>query len=331
MKYYELKDDPRYNCQFIVTERGVGKTTSALKMVMDNAQYGEAIWLRRSQVELDNFYGNIRYHWITRDMPLRFEKNQMVHGYDKYRICTFIALSTCHNWASSNFDNVNLIIFDEYISESGNYLSEEMKKMINFFKTVERERTNVKLYFLSNAYSKNNPFFNYLDIRKKDIEKGEYIDDELKIKFDFVRNWKDLDIQAKNFSNMMSKKDSALYDFMHTGAFSLDDIMDACILTDIKSMEFEVMCYNIVVGDIYCGIYEKDNIWYMKRVLPSPNAVRTSTMSGLFHTHIGSMPDRFYEMLFTKLINKECFIADYDLRDQVFDLILARLGNKYAR
>lgn len=331
MKYYHLDDDPKYNCQFIVTERGVGKTTSALQMVLDNSEIGEAIWIRRSQVELDNFYNNIRYHWITKGMSLRFEKQQMVHAFDRYRLCTFIALSTCHNWASSNFDNVNLIIFDEYISESGAYLKDEMKKMINFFKTVERERENVKLYFLSNAYSKNNPFFNFLDINNNDIEKGYYIDDELRIKFDFVRNWKDLNIQSKNFSNLMSRKDQKLYDFMHKGAFSLDDIMDACIKKEIKTMQLDNLWYNIVVADMYCGIYEIDGIWYIKEVLPTANAVRTSTMSGLYHGHTASLPESFYKMLFMKLVNRECFISDYTIRDEIFTLLTIRLGNKHDR
>lgn len=329
MKYYELKDDKEYPYQFIVTERGVGKTTSALKMVIENYWGGEAIWMRRSQVELDNFYGNIKYHWITKGIDIKYEKNQMVTVENNHRICTFIALSTCHNWKSGNFDNVNLIIFDEYISETGMYLKDEMKKMINFFQTIERERENVRIYFLSNAYSKNNPMFNYMEITKEDIERGWCNKNNVKIKFDFVKEWKDLTVQANNFSNLMSKLDPNLYDFMHKGAFSLDLIADACVMPEIKKMELTNLCYNIVVADFYCGVYEKNGNWYIKRILPTANAYRTTLMSGLFHSLPGNLPEDFYQWIFLKLINKECFLADYEIRDEVFRLLNIKLGNHY--
>lgn len=332
MDYYQLKDDPNYNCQFIVTERGVGKTTSALQMVLRNCEFGEAIWVRRSQVELDNFYGNIKYHWITKGMRLLFEKNQMVHVATKQRLCTFIALSTCSNWSSSNFDNVNLIIFDEYISETGGYLKNEMFKMLNFFQTIERNREGIKHYYLSNAYSKNNPFFNYFEINKKHIAEGEFVDNEIKVKFEFIRNWKNLDNLANNFSNLASRRNKELFDFMHRGAFTLDEIMDACIMTEIKKMKLEHLVYNIIVEDYYCGIYEDDeNNWYMKRILPTADACRTTTMSGLFHNHSGYFPERLYELMYMKLANKECFISDYELRDAVFRLLNSRLGSRYDK
>lgn len=78
-----------------------------------------------------------------------------------------MTLSTAQDLKSSNFSNVNLIIFDEFIIEEGQkkyYLNNEVLIFLNLLETIGRMR-DFKVFMLANpANIYTNPYFLYFDL-----------------------------------------------------------------------------------------------------------------------------------------------------------------------
>lgn len=156
---------------FVITERGLGKSYGAKKMCVQKFMKGEGqfMLIRRYENELQL---NLQTFWqdISRDPD--FEG--LVFGIKRGKklskftidgeVCGFaVALSTSSSIKSTPFPDVTSIVFDEFIVDKGNirYLKNEVEGFFELYETVARTRTNVKAYFLGNAISSTNPYFSY--------------------------------------------------------------------------------------------------------------------------------------------------------------------------
>ncbi|MCX4254698.1 MAG: phage DNA encapsidation protein, partial [Bacilli bacterium] len=164
---------------FIIGERGVGKTYGATKYVANrflkkNKQF---VYLRRYKTELKTsvpkFWDAIKSNNEFPGQKLEVKGNNF---YINNKICGYaIPLSTANILKSTTFDNVDTIIFDEFILDKGNYhyLQNEVEKLLDIIETIGRLR-DIKILFLGNAISVTNPYFLYFDLRlpyKSDIAK----------------------------------------------------------------------------------------------------------------------------------------------------------------
>ena len=170
---------------FIIGERGVGKTYGILKKVVkdfiktkdvpikrDPATNeilegpSQFVYLRRYKTELKNFKtifeplvinGEFGDHEITVKGDKVYVDNQLA-GYG-------FAASNAVILKSSTFPLVDTIIFDEFIIDKGNlhYLQNEVDKFLEVYETIARMR-DVKVYFLGNAITIANPYFEYWDL-----------------------------------------------------------------------------------------------------------------------------------------------------------------------
>lgn len=176
MKYFNPKEilskGSLFN--FCLGERGVGKTFNtkdyALKDFLNSGS--EFVYIRRYQGELDTacstFFKCLRdKDLIPDDAKLSVKKKNKLTVFScNDIICGYgIALSTSNILKSTEFPNVGLIIFDEFLLDVGNYhyLKNEVVKFLELYETIARTR-NVPVLFLGNAISINNPYFNYFDL-----------------------------------------------------------------------------------------------------------------------------------------------------------------------
>lgn len=169
--WYKFDKILSYNAffNFINGSRGVGKTYGAKKLAIRKAlRYGEQfIYLRRYDTELrevrTTFFADIREEfpgYILTCSGGKFyaqkdgDKNKQVIGY-------IIALSKAITMKSVSFHSVTTLIYDEYVIETGNYhyLKNEVKAFLDFYSTVDRNQGRVRVFFLANAVSINNPYF----------------------------------------------------------------------------------------------------------------------------------------------------------------------------
>ena len=174
--YFELQPVLSYNAllNFIVAERGVGKTFSTKKFcINDYLKNGnQFVYIRRYKSELENamegFFSQLQDAGIFRD--LNFEIKTSKKSITKF-LCNgqiigyAIPLSIANILKSSSFSRVKNIMFDEFMIDNGtyHYLRNEVVQFLDVIETVARLR-DVRVFLLGNAISITNPYFNFFDL-----------------------------------------------------------------------------------------------------------------------------------------------------------------------
>jgi hypothetical protein len=177
----ELWYDPNkllsYNrvLNFIIGARGIGKTYGYKKYVVKRfLKSGEQfIYIRRYRSELKKVKNFFNALIKNNEFPdVTFE----VKGYEFYinkKLAGWaIPLSTWQNEKSNEYENVETIIFDEFIREKdkSGYLPNDVEAFLNIMDTIVRLRNNARAICMSNAVSVVNPYFLYFNLMP-DIKK----------------------------------------------------------------------------------------------------------------------------------------------------------------
>ena len=138
-----------YGCllNFILGERGVGKSFSMTKFVIDDflRHENEFVYLRRYKTELDTsvpkfFDAIINENVYGEDFELKVKKSSKMSEFyvDGRRAGYAVALSTANVLKSTSFAKVKNIVFDEFIIDKGayHYLPNEVEKMLDIIETI---------------------------------------------------------------------------------------------------------------------------------------------------------------------------------------------------
>ena len=152
---------------YVLAERGVGKSYSCKKYIVNHykKKHKQSVYLRRYKSELQEAL-------MKKSQPIFFDQVRNEFPNDKLsnngellfcngEICGYaIPLSISNILKSSTFENVDTIIFDEFIIDNGtyHYLKNEVVAMLELIESVARLR-DIKVIFLGNAISITNPYF----------------------------------------------------------------------------------------------------------------------------------------------------------------------------
>ena len=157
---------------FVLAERGVGKTYGAKKFIVIHFKRTgkRTIYLRRYNKELNEALMKksipIFFNQIVNEFPDDKLSNSKELLYCNKKVCGFgLALSTSNILKSSTFENVDTIIFDEFLIDKGcyHYLQNEVTAFFEFIETVARLR-NIRVICLGNPISITNPYFTELNL-----------------------------------------------------------------------------------------------------------------------------------------------------------------------
>lgn len=170
--WYDYSKVLSYNAMFnfIIGERGVGKTYGAKKYAINRfLKKGEQfVYLRRYKTELKEacgdtgkFFGAMYEEFPDQDFKMNGQKimcGKKVMGYA-------LALSVANILKSTTFNKVSTIIFDEFILDKGSYhyLQNEVEQLLDVVETIARLR-DIRVFFLGNAISITNPYFTYFNL-----------------------------------------------------------------------------------------------------------------------------------------------------------------------
>lgn len=171
--YYSLNRVLSYNAtlNFLVRERGCGKTYSVLKyMVNQYIKKGQQfVYLRRYKSDLKKvlptFFSALINNNEFPDHELKVKGNQFyidgnLAGYA-------LILSTAQDLKGANFDNVVNICMDEYIIDEGQkkyYLNNEVEVFLGAIESISRTRST-RIFLLGNAGNLiTNPYFIYFGL-----------------------------------------------------------------------------------------------------------------------------------------------------------------------
>lgn len=167
---------------FVIGERGVGKSYGAIKFVIDDylKNGNQFVYLRRYKTELDTavpkfFDAIVNNNEYGEDTQFKVNKRNKMSEFvmDGEVIGYAVALSTANILKSTSFSKVKTIIFDEFIIDKGvyHYLRNEAETMLDICETIGRMR-DIRVLFLGNAISlAANPYFNYFDLQLPPVGK----------------------------------------------------------------------------------------------------------------------------------------------------------------
>ena len=170
--FYDYSRILSYNAflNFLIGERGVGKTYGASKFVINQfLKKGEQFaYIRRYKTELrqavPQFFSSINNNI---EFPEHILNTKGKSFYCDGEVCGHaMTLATAQDLKGTNFDKVKTIIFDEFIIETGQrktYLNDEVFTFLNLLETIARMR-DVRVFFLGNAVTITNPYFLYFDL-----------------------------------------------------------------------------------------------------------------------------------------------------------------------
>lgn len=180
--YYDYQRVLSYNAlmTYIIGERGVGKSYGAKEFVADRFinKGKQFVYLRRYKTELKEammkkghpiFFEQIVYN-EDGTKNKKYEKHKLTNKNDTMyiddKLCGFaMPLSIANILKSSTYNNVDTIIFDEFIIDKGcyHYLQNEVEQLLDVIETVGRLR-DIRIIFLGNAISITNPYFTYFNL-----------------------------------------------------------------------------------------------------------------------------------------------------------------------
>ncbi|MBQ1551701.1 MAG: phage DNA encapsidation protein [Bacilli bacterium] len=231
--YYSINDVLSYNAlfNFIIGERGVGKTYSAKKYVTSHylKKHKEFVYLRRYKSEIKKAMGKTGENKFFEQILNEFPEHKLTNNSDTMYIDDKIAgyaipLSVANILKSASFENVDTIIFDEFIIDKGNYhyLQNEIEQLLDIVETISRLR-DVRVIFLGNAISITNPYFTYFDLTLPYGSTVKTFKDGL-ILVNYIKNEKYRDIKKKTRFGQLIKDTSY-------GKYAIDNEM----LRDSKS------------------------------------------------------------------------------------------------
>lgn len=153
---------------FVVSERGSGKTFSTLKHCVEKfLETGEQfVYLRRSEIERDNsittLLSQLQDAGFFLDNVFRVKEDYITC--DGKIICRCLAISTAYKHKSVSFHKVKTVIFDEFIDENNRYLKEEAIKFLSLMESIGRMR-EFQIICLGNKSTDYNPYYLYFNIK----------------------------------------------------------------------------------------------------------------------------------------------------------------------
>lgn len=177
--FYSYDKILSYNAflNILIGERGVGKTYGAKKYVINrflkkNKQF---VYIRRYETDLIESVGSTSDNKFFEQVQKEFPNHTFeIHKTKKIRkliidkkVCGYaLPLSSADSLKSSTYENVDTIIYDEFMLKEGStqhYLKNEPEVILDLIETVARLR-DVKIFLLGNAISSTAPIMSYFNL-----------------------------------------------------------------------------------------------------------------------------------------------------------------------
>lgn len=255
---------------FVIGARGCGKTYGAKKTVIKKFLRSgkQFVYLRRYETEMPaaemrNFFDDIGVEF--QDVEFRsynglFRINNEIAGW-------YFALSKATMLKSIPFPNVDLIIFDEFIIETGvyHYLPNEVRTFLECYSTISRDR-DVTVLFLSNAITMTNPYFLYFNIQ---FEQGQTLKLTPFISVEILKNQEYTDhVKQTKFGQLIAETEYGQYNIENKFLLDTNDFIGN------MPPRAAYICTFIVENKEF-GYYvsTEDNLWYI-----SPKVDKTCKM-----------------------------------------------------
>lgn len=266
--FWDMKDTLSYNAyfNFIIGSRRTGKTYGCKKYVIEEYLKSgkQFVWVRRFDSEFDDFNTKTGKDSFFSDVKKEFPE----HKFEYKNYCFYvddkamgyaIPLTVSMKKKSSDFSSVHIIIFDEYIIESGTsyYLKNEVQIFMNLVLTVLSYRDGVKgAFLLANSITFYNPYTWYFNLQKPRNNKNIWRNDEYLVQI--VKNQKFID-------HVKTTRLGKIIDGTEMGNFSIDaefirDSEDFVLKETPKKLRYYFTIKNV---QDYYGVWINESVMYV--------------------------------------------------------------------
>ena len=258
--FYDINKIMSYNAilNFIIGERGVGKSYGAKKYVAKRfiKKKKQFAYIRRYKTELHEalYKGKepIFFNQILNDDELHNHKfnNTKSTFYIDDKIAGYaMPLSTANILKSATYEEVDTIIFDEFIIDKGcyKYLHNEVDQILDLIETIGRMR-DIKILFLGNAITISNPYFNYFNLHLPYNSEFQTFKDGL-IVVNYIKNLKYRECKKQT-------RFGKLIDGTNYGKYAIDNEMlrDSKTFIDKKTKKSKYY-FTLIHNQIYYGVW----------------------------------------------------------------------------
>lgn len=259
---------------YVLGGRGIGKTFRFKKYMLDKflKKGRQFIYVRRYVIDIEktanNYFDDILTTDEYKDLDFKFQGNTYfingeVAGYA-------IAVSQFIKMKSVSFPLVDVIVFDEFITENCDYIGGnknpylEPELCLNFYQSVARGidrpiREEVRFFFISNSVSINNPHFLYFNLDKKLVEGTKHIlTDSISLE---IADGKEIIDEIRNSQFGKLIQNSKYGDFALDNKFYLDS--NEFITGDLpKNLKY---IFTINYNEITLGVWknERESLYYI--------------------------------------------------------------------
>lgn len=180
----------------VVGQRGNGKSYRFKKYALDRYQKGkgQTMWLRNTETELKEQNYAVINSFLA-DLPDKYKRNYKVNqgqmcieDLNDNSVVMFRSVSTPQKIKSVAYPNVTTIILDEALSldKSKNTLK-NVEKLLDIIDSINRNRTNLRVFLLANNVSPINPYAEYFKGNKEFkltyIANNNFVNERLKTPF----------------------------------------------------------------------------------------------------------------------------------------------------
>ena len=316
-----MKKHGDYFLNIFIGGRGTGKTYSALKGVI--LKGSPFMYVRRTETELANCCNKAYNPFKTLNTDM--ERNiELVSNADSYiikenddNIGVAAALSTFGKFRSADFNEIDYIIFDEFINTNPRQtVKNEADLFFNLLETVGRNRElqgkkPLKIILLSNSNTINTDILATLklaEVIRIMKEKGDeiYIDKDRGILISILKSAKFKEQKSKTALYKLTK--GTKYNEM-----ALENEFTDMVIEDVKKVDYRRLLPLVAINDIYIyDIKNSDKIYVTYRkadvyVYDNSNLKKFKAVYGSY------IQNKFY--------NKKILYSDYDIKNGLFNTL----------
>lgn len=331
--YYDIEKLISYDAllNFVIGERGCGKTFAAKKFVLEDffKTGNQFVYLRRYKTELDtsiqSFFSDLQSNNIFDDLQLNVKKGKKISEFTcDGETCGYaIPLSTANILKSTAFPKVKTIIFDEFLLDSKaglyHYLRKEVEMLLDVVETIGRLR-DIRVIFLGNAISVTNPYFDYFKISLP-------YENEFKVfkKGLIVVNY------TKNLNYRIEKRKSKfgqLIEGTEYGDYAVENefFRDNDIFV-VKRPDHTVMFCKITINNKTYGVWQSkrsDNLYISEKF--DPNCKRNFVVTAEDHFTetqlISARQNPYFKLIIAYFENAKLFFDSINIKNHFLPLLL---------
>ena len=192
--YFDPRPSMSYGTKIVlwIGARRIGKTFSAKKWVLKKVAHDNNVkmaWLRDSDEARMKLASNHGDKFFSDCKKMNFSnlngkiEGETIFGFGRC-IGYLMPSSTFQNYKGNDFEDINYIVFDEFIAEKGKKVTSSRGwEILNMLYTICSTRKNVKIIMLANALDRNDDFLKLLNLDIKDY--GIYINREKDVCFHY--------------------------------------------------------------------------------------------------------------------------------------------------